>query len=234
MVPNFEDIWYTRPIAPSIHSVNSQSSGTRSPGNGIPEGLQLKLILGGHTCPPCSVRDFKVQYLLILMLIAQEYLDRIEHSGENLAFYLWFKGTHLRVAMSSYTKNIKRSSLRCLKNSKNCLQSLISKRSSRRQRPESLNWWCEVVWNLSLHQLHPLAPLSTLIRAEKRKNADIPRTINISFGLHQATIRCPKQGFIHLTVAAMTPNVSLPRPQSIHFVTRSAILFASIDGRWTQ
>ena len=99
MAPKFEDIWYTRPKptrTPSIRSTNSsQYSNTTNSSGGIPEGLQLRLVLDGRTCPPCSVRDFNVHLFLRYNLIVQEYLDRVEHSGENLAFYLWFKGFHL-------------------------------------------------------------------------------------------------------------------------------------------
>jgi len=35
---------------------------------------------------------FQCNRSLRASLIAQEYLDRVEHSGENLAFYLWFQG----------------------------------------------------------------------------------------------------------------------------------------------
>lgn len=38
---------------------------------------------------------------LVFPNCAQEYLDRIEHSGENLAFYLWFQGVTPSVQCSS-------------------------------------------------------------------------------------------------------------------------------------
>jgi hypothetical protein len=97
MAPKLEDLWYTRPKpgrTPSIHSTNSsQFSGRTSSSAGIPDGLQLQLVLDGRTCPPCSARDFDVSYTHgVISNLSQEYLDRVEHSGENLAFYLWFKG----------------------------------------------------------------------------------------------------------------------------------------------
>jgi hypothetical protein len=67
MAPKLDDIWYTRPKAqrtPSIHSTtSSQFSGYTASSGGIPDGLQLKLVLDGRTCPPCSVRDFSVNAL---------------------------------------------------------------------------------------------------------------------------------------------------------------------------
>lgn len=67
MTPKLDDIWYTRPKAErsgSIDSENSsQYSGKSGSSNGIPDGLQLRLVLDGRTCPPCSVRDFNVRLL---------------------------------------------------------------------------------------------------------------------------------------------------------------------------
>lgn len=64
-MPKLDDLWYTRPKGertPSIHSNNSsQISGRSSSSAGIPDGLQLQLVLNGQTCPPCSVRDFNVR-----------------------------------------------------------------------------------------------------------------------------------------------------------------------------
>lgn len=63
------------------HSINeSVSSGSSCMNNkGIPEALSFEKILSGGTCPPCTVRDFL------------NYLKYIEHSAENLQFYLWFQ-----------------------------------------------------------------------------------------------------------------------------------------------
>lgn len=64
MAPKLEDIWYTRPKAvreQSITSISSsQYSGRSGSSSGVPEGLQLQLVLDGRTCPPCSIRDFNV------------------------------------------------------------------------------------------------------------------------------------------------------------------------------
>lgn len=64
MAPKFDDIWYSKPKAqrsPSIRSTSSsQFSGRTGSSAGIPDGLQLQLIMDGRTCPPCSVRDFNV------------------------------------------------------------------------------------------------------------------------------------------------------------------------------
>src|SRR5271169_4870410 len=65
MAPKFEDIWYTRPKlrkSPSIRSANSSQYSGLSSNSGIPDGLQLQLVLDGRTCPPCSVRDFNVLF----------------------------------------------------------------------------------------------------------------------------------------------------------------------------
>ncbi|KAK1967740.1 hypothetical protein LY78DRAFT_480308 [Colletotrichum sublineola] len=46
---------------------------------GIPESLTFDKIINGGTCPPCTVRDF------------MNYLIYIEHSAENLQFFLWHR-----------------------------------------------------------------------------------------------------------------------------------------------
>ncbi|KAI2632883.1 hypothetical protein GGS21DRAFT_146402 [Xylaria nigripes] len=48
------------------------------PPAGIPDALTFDKIINGGTCPPCTVRDF------------MNYLIYIEHSAENLQFYLWY------------------------------------------------------------------------------------------------------------------------------------------------
>ncbi|KAI5809996.1 hypothetical protein DFH27DRAFT_537366 [Peziza echinospora] len=45
----------------------------------IPERLSFEKIIGGQTCSPCTTREF-MNYLLF-----------IEHSAENLQFYLWLR-----------------------------------------------------------------------------------------------------------------------------------------------
>ncbi|KAK6064083.1 hypothetical protein SCUP515_11990 [Seiridium cupressi] len=46
---------------------------------GIPEALAFDRIINGGTCPPMTVRDF------------MNYLTYIEHSAENLQFFLWYR-----------------------------------------------------------------------------------------------------------------------------------------------
>jgi len=46
---------------------------------GIPEALSFDRIIAGGTCPPCTTRDF------------MNYLQYVEHSAENLSFYLWYR-----------------------------------------------------------------------------------------------------------------------------------------------
>ncbi|KAF2479527.1 hypothetical protein BDY17DRAFT_40629 [Neohortaea acidophila] len=61
-----------RSINESIASMGSSMS------NGIPEALSFDRVVAGGACPPCTLRDF------------MNYLKYIEHSAENLQFYLWF------------------------------------------------------------------------------------------------------------------------------------------------
>ncbi|KAI1196332.1 hypothetical protein F5X97DRAFT_344833 [Nemania serpens] len=56
-------------------SLESGHSGTSS---GVPDALTFDKIMNGGTCPPCTVRDF------------MNYLIYIEHSAENLQFFLWY------------------------------------------------------------------------------------------------------------------------------------------------
>ncbi|KAK1992995.1 hypothetical protein LX36DRAFT_714958 [Colletotrichum falcatum] len=53
---------------------------------GIPESLTFDKIITGGTCPPCTVRDF------------MNYLIYIEHSAENLQFFLWHRDYQNRFA----------------------------------------------------------------------------------------------------------------------------------------
>ncbi|RCI13890.1 hypothetical protein L249_8209 [Ophiocordyceps polyrhachis-furcata BCC 54312] len=77
---------YTRPKhvdAPSSRDgsqeVVSIRSGTSGCSAGIPDSLAFDNIMNGGTCPPMTVRDF------------MNYLIYIEHSAENLQFWLWYK-----------------------------------------------------------------------------------------------------------------------------------------------
>ncbi|KAI8959710.1 hypothetical protein F5Y11DRAFT_332155 [Daldinia sp. FL1419] len=47
--------------------------------SGIPDALAFNRIINGGTCPPCTIRDF------------MNYLLYIEHSAENLQFFLWYR-----------------------------------------------------------------------------------------------------------------------------------------------
>jgi len=62
-------------------SHNSGSSGSSA---GIPDALSFDNIINNGTCPPCTVRDF------------MNYLKYIEHSAENLQFFLWFHDYNAR------------------------------------------------------------------------------------------------------------------------------------------
>lgn len=61
-------------------SIDSQvSGGSGGMAFGIPDALSFDRIITGGTCPPCTARDF------------MNYLIYIEHSAENLQFYLWYR-----------------------------------------------------------------------------------------------------------------------------------------------
>lgn len=61
-------------------SINgSVHSGSTACASGIPEALSFDRILAGGVCPPCTTRDF------------MNYLKYIEHSSENLQFFLWYR-----------------------------------------------------------------------------------------------------------------------------------------------
>ncbi|KAI1747483.1 hypothetical protein F4782DRAFT_552058 [Xylaria castorea] len=57
----------------------SLKSGRGSTASGIPSALTFDKIVNGGTCPPCTLRDF------------MNYLIYIEHSAENLQFFLWYR-----------------------------------------------------------------------------------------------------------------------------------------------
>jgi len=61
------------------NSDGSVKSGKSGSSNGIPESLNFDRIINGGTCPPMTVRDF------------MNYLIYIEHSAENLQFFLWYR-----------------------------------------------------------------------------------------------------------------------------------------------
>ncbi|KAI0455746.1 hypothetical protein F5B21DRAFT_180720 [Xylaria acuta] len=56
----------------------SLKSGRAGTASSIPEALTFDKIVNGGTCPPCTLRDF------------MNYLIYIEHSAENLQFFLWY------------------------------------------------------------------------------------------------------------------------------------------------
>ncbi|KAI1478268.1 hypothetical protein F4774DRAFT_419560 [Daldinia eschscholtzii] len=60
-------------------SNSSQKSGQGGSSSGIPDALTFDRIMSGGTCPPCTIRDF------------MNYLIYIEHSAENLQFFLWYR-----------------------------------------------------------------------------------------------------------------------------------------------
>ncbi|KAI0401569.1 hypothetical protein F4802DRAFT_609290 [Xylaria palmicola] len=57
----------------------SMESGRSGAPSGIPDALAFDKIIHGGTCPPCTLRDF------------MNYLIYIEHSAENLQFFLWYR-----------------------------------------------------------------------------------------------------------------------------------------------
>ncbi|OIW31375.1 hypothetical protein CONLIGDRAFT_643355 [Coniochaeta ligniaria NRRL 30616] len=82
---------YRRPSHARAPSNSSQSSlggekgdvslrsGRSCSSAGIPPALSFDKIMEGGTCPPCTIRDF------------MNYLMYIEHSAENLQFFLWHR-----------------------------------------------------------------------------------------------------------------------------------------------
>ncbi|RMD42656.1 hypothetical protein DV735_g2471, partial [Chaetothyriales sp. CBS 134920] len=60
-------------------SVQESVDSSNSAAYGIPEALSFDRILGGGTCPPVTTRQF------------MDFLVYIEHSAENLQFYLWYR-----------------------------------------------------------------------------------------------------------------------------------------------
>ncbi|EMR63955.1 putative regulator of g protein signaling superfamily protein [Eutypa lata UCREL1] len=57
----------------------SLRSGRSGAPAGVPDALSFDKITNGGTCPPCTIRDF------------MNYLIYIEHSAENLQFFLWYR-----------------------------------------------------------------------------------------------------------------------------------------------
>ncbi|PNY26248.1 Regulator of G protein signaling superfamily [Tolypocladium capitatum] len=57
-------------------SARSEGSGSSA---GVPDSLAFDNIMNGGTCPPMTVRDL------------MNYLVYVEHSAENLQFWLWYK-----------------------------------------------------------------------------------------------------------------------------------------------
>ncbi|KAK6087862.1 hypothetical protein SCUP234_01501 [Seiridium cupressi] len=57
----------------------SLRSGRSDASAGVPDALAFEKIISGGTCPPMTIRDF------------MNYLIYIEHSAENLQFFLWYR-----------------------------------------------------------------------------------------------------------------------------------------------
>ncbi|ORY60525.1 uncharacterized protein BCR38DRAFT_40623 [Pseudomassariella vexata] len=57
----------------------SLRSGRSGASTGVPDALAFDKIINGGTCPPMTIRDF------------MNYLIYIEHSAENLQFFLWYR-----------------------------------------------------------------------------------------------------------------------------------------------
>ncbi|EEQ91673.2 hypothetical protein RJZ56_001076 [Blastomyces dermatitidis] len=67
---------------------NKQSRVTKLPGAWRgQEGLSFDMIVGGCTCPPCTLRDF------------MNYLKYVERNAENLQFFLWYRDYSRRFAL---------------------------------------------------------------------------------------------------------------------------------------
>ncbi|KAM3078710.1 hypothetical protein ACMFMG_006576 [Clarireedia jacksonii] len=66
----------------------TESRGSSTKSQGIPEALSFDRIIQGGTCPPMTVRDF------------MNYLQYIELAPENLQFFLWFRDYSSRFEQS--------------------------------------------------------------------------------------------------------------------------------------
>ncbi|KAK4237014.1 hypothetical protein C8A03DRAFT_35053 [Achaetomium macrosporum] len=77
--------WYKKPEYRDIKEYSTSISTGKRPlspdgrNGGVPSRLRLERILANKTCSPMSLYDFYM------------YLKYIEHSEENLEFYMWFK-----------------------------------------------------------------------------------------------------------------------------------------------
>ncbi|ROV88416.1 hypothetical protein VSDG_09236 [Cytospora chrysosperma] len=105
-VPDWLRIWYRKPqwrdirdytrqlndedIRPTRSSSPNQTSGQSS---SIPNRLALDRVLENKTCSPMSLHDFYM------------YLQHIEHSAENLEFYLWYKNYEAHAQRSASRGN---------------------------------------------------------------------------------------------------------------------------------
>ncbi|KAJ1336034.1 Regulator of G protein signaling domain-containing protein [Microdochium nivale] len=77
--PAYVDNHQFRMSLTSLDEKGSVRSGQSASSAGIPDALAFDKIINGGTCPPCTLRDF------------MNYLVYIEHSAENLQFFLWFR-----------------------------------------------------------------------------------------------------------------------------------------------
>ncbi|KAI1261650.1 hypothetical protein F5Y18DRAFT_196410 [Xylariaceae sp. FL1019] len=75
-------------------STSSLKSGQSGSSTGIPDALAFDKIINGGTCPPCTVRDF------------MNYLIYIEHSAENLQFFLWFRDYEKRFHLAPISETV--------------------------------------------------------------------------------------------------------------------------------
>ncbi|KAL2890859.1 regulator of g protein [Ceratocystis lukuohia] len=96
--------WYQRPDYKDIRLYSKAiGEGERSPSpdmrskNTVPPNLRLERVLDNKTCSPMSLYDFYM------------YLKYVEHSPENLEFYIWYKNyesKHSRSRPSSMKASI--------------------------------------------------------------------------------------------------------------------------------
>ncbi|KUI69242.1 hypothetical protein VM1G_04768 [Cytospora mali] len=88
--PDWMRIWYRRPqwrdVGDYTRQLNDEDikptrsrSPTQRQSTSIPNRLALERVLENKTCSPMSLHDFYM------------YLQHVEHSSENLEFYLWYK-----------------------------------------------------------------------------------------------------------------------------------------------
>jgi hypothetical protein len=140
-------LWYNRPKAVRKQSITSIGSSHYSGGSGssagIPEGLQLQLVLDGRTCPPCSIRDFNVIHPFESVFNGNRNILIVSSTLARILPSIFGSKAFVPSDIMTNTKITKSGSSKCRLSFKSCLPGLIltlwTSRSS-----ASRNSLCEV------------------------------------------------------------------------------------------